>query len=57
MTNEEILTELLIEAHDEGIFDELMSEVNKSDTSRINNNNRLELFEKALENVRRNKTV
>jgi hypothetical protein len=57
MTNEEILTELLIEAHDEGIFDELMSEVNKSDTSRINNNNRLELFEKAIENVRRNKTV
>jgi hypothetical protein len=57
MTNEEILTELLIEAHNEGIFDELMTELNKFDTSRINNNNRLELFEKALENVRRNKTV
>ena len=57
MTNEDILIELLIEAHEEGIFDELMSEVNKIEEKHITHNNRLEVFEKAIENVRRNKTV
>ena len=57
MTNEDILNELLIEAHDEGIFDEVIAEVNKTQVTHINNNNRLEVFEKAIEHVRRNKTV
>lgn len=57
MTNEDILNELLIEAHNEGIFDEVIAEVNKTQVTHINNNNRLEVFEKAISNVRRNKTV
>lgn len=57
MTNEDILTELLIEAHEEGIFDELMTEVNKIEEKHITHNNRLEVFEKAISHVRRNKTV
>lgn len=57
MTNEDILIELLIEAHEEGIFDELMTEVNKIEEKHITHNNRLEVFEKAISHVRRNKTV
>jgi hypothetical protein len=57
MTNEDILTELLIEVHEHGIFVEVMNEINKIDESHINSNNRLELFEKAIEHVRRNKTI
>lgn len=57
MTNEDILNELLIEAHNEGIFDEVITEVNKTQVTHINNNNRLDVFEKAIANVRRNKTV
>lgn len=57
MTNEDILIELLIEAHNEGIFDELMIEVNKIEETHITHNNRLEVFEKAIAHVRRNKTV
>jgi len=57
MTSEDILTELLIEAHAEGIFDELMIEVNKIEETHITHNNRLEVFEKAISHVRRNKTV
>jgi hypothetical protein len=57
MTNEDILIELLIEAHEEGIFDELMNEVNKIEETHITHNNRLEVFEKAISHVRRNKTV
>ena len=57
MTSEDILTELLIDAHMEGIFNELMDEVNKIEETHITHNNRLEVFEKAIENVRRNKTV
>lgn len=57
MTNEDILNELLIEAHTEGIFDEVIAEVNKAQVTHINNNNRLEVFEKAIAYVRRNKTV
>lgn len=57
MTNEDILNELLIEIHREGIFKEVVTEVNKIKEPNINSNNRLELFEKALKNVRRNKTV
>lgn len=57
MTNEDILIELLIEAHEEGIFDELMAEVNKIEETHITHINRLEVFEKAIKHVRRNKTV
>lgn len=57
MTNEDILNELLIEVHNEGIFSEVIAEVNKTPITHINNNNRLEVFEKAIEYVRRNKTV
>ena len=57
MTSEDILTELLIEAHEEGIFEELMAEVNKIEETHITHNNRLEVFEKAIAYVRRNKTV
>jgi hypothetical protein len=57
MTNEDILIELLIDAHTEGIFDELMVEVNKIEETHITHNNRLEVFEKAIAHVRRNKTV
>lgn len=57
MTNEDILNELLIEVHNEGIFNEVIAEVNKTPITHINNNNRLEVFEKAIAHVRRNKTV
>jgi hypothetical protein len=57
MTNEDILIELLIEAHYEGIFEELMVEVNKIEETHITHNNRLEVFEKAIAHVRRNKTI
>ena len=57
MTNEDILNELLHEVHKDGIFREVLEEVNKIKETNINSNNRLELFEKAVENVRRNKTV
>ena len=57
MTSEDILTELLIGAHMEGIFNELMDEVNKIEETHITHNNRLEVFEKAISHVRRNKTV
>jgi hypothetical protein len=57
MSNEDILTELLIEAHAEGIFEKVLAEVNKLKETHINNNDKLELFEKAIKHVRRNKTV
>jgi hypothetical protein len=57
MTNEDILNELLIEIRNEGIFDEVVAEINKIKEPNINSNNRLELFEKAISHVRRNKTV
>jgi len=58
MSNEDILTELLIEAHEEGIFEKVLAEVNKlKETHIITNNDRLELFEKAIKHVRRNKTI
>ena len=57
MTNEDILTELLIEAHEEGIFDKVLAEVNKIEETHITHNNRLEIFEKAIAHVRRNETV
>jgi hypothetical protein len=58
MTSEDILTELLIEAHAEGIFEKVLAEVNKLKQNHIiTDNNRLELFEKAIKNVRRNKTI
>jgi hypothetical protein len=57
MTNEDILTELLIEAHEEGIFDKVMAEVNKIEETHITHNNRLEIFEKAITYVRRNETI
>jgi hypothetical protein len=57
MSNEEILNELLIKVHEDGIFKEFIDEINKIDQSTINSNNRLEIFEKAIENVRRNKTI
>ena len=58
MTTEDILTELLIEAHEEGIFEKVLAEVNKlKETHIIKNNDKLELFEKAIKNVRRNKTI
>ena len=57
MTSEDILTELLIEAHAEGIFEKVLAEVNKLKETHINNNDKLELFEKAIKNVRRNKTI
>ena len=57
MTNEDILTELLIEVHAEGIFDKVLAEVNKIEETHITYNNRLEVFEKAIKYVRRNKTI
>jgi|APFre7841882793_1041355.scaffolds.fasta_scaffold70175_2 hypothetical protein len=56
MTNEEILDELLHELHVEGIFKEVVNEVNKLQNTHINNT-QLELFEKAAVYVRRNKTI
>lgn len=56
MTSEDILTELLIEAHNEGIFEKVLSEVNKLKETHINST-QIELFEKALKHVRRNKTI
>jgi hypothetical protein len=56
MSNEDILTELLIEAHEEGIFEKVLAEVNKLKETHINND-KLELFEKAIKHVRRNKTI
>lgn len=58
MTSEDILTELLIEAHSEGIFEKVLAEVNKLKQNHIiTEHNRLKLFEKAIKNVRRNKTI
>jgi len=57
MSNEEILNELLVKVHEDGIFKEFIDEINKIDQSTINSNNRLEIFEKVIENVRRNKTI
>jgi len=58
MTSEDILTELLIEVHAEGIFEKVLAEVNKLKQNHIiTDNNRLELFEKAIKHVRRNKTI
>jgi len=56
MTNEDILNEVMYEAHIEGIFNDVMLEVNKLRRADIKSN-RLELFEKAIKNVRRDKTL
>lgn len=56
MTNEDILTELLIEVHKDGDFAKVTAEVNKLRKTNINST-QLELFEKAIKNVRRNKTI
>jgi hypothetical protein len=56
MSNEEILDELLHEVHAEFIFKEVILEVNKLMIDDINSS-RLEIFEKAVRNVRRNKVI
>jgi hypothetical protein len=56
MTSEDILTELLIEARKDGDFDKVIAEVNKLQKTDITST-RIELFKKAIKNVRRNKTV
>jgi hypothetical protein len=56
MTSEDILTEILIEVHKEGDFTEVIAEVNKLKKTNINST-QLELFEKAIKNVRRNKII
>jgi hypothetical protein len=56
MTSEDILTEILIEVHKDGDFERVIAEVNKLRKTHINST-QLELFEKAIKNVRRNKTV
>lgn len=56
MTSEDILTEILIEVHKNGDFEKVAAEVNRLRKTHINST-QLELFEKAIKNVRRNKTI
>lgn len=58
MTNSEELEELLHIAYSENIFEELISEVNKSNIcDTITISKKLEIYQHALEHVRRDKAI
>lgn len=58
MTNSEELEELLHIAHRENIFEELISEVNKSNIrDTITISKKLEIYQHALKHVRRDKAI
>lgn len=58
MSNSEELEEILYLAHQENIFDDVISEVNKLKIKdKITIEGRLEIYKKAIKNVRRDKAV
>jgi|TARA_B110000908_G_C10268273_1_gene467126 hypothetical protein len=58
MTHSEEIEEILINAHSENISNEVILEVNKLGIRDIKTiEARLKIYTKAIENVRRNKTV
>ena len=58
MSNSEELEEILYFAHQENIFDDVISEVNKLKIKdKITIEGRLEIYKKAIKNVRRDKAV
>lgn len=58
MTNSEEIEEILMNAYAENISDEVILEVNKLGIRDIKTiEGRLKIYTKAIENVRRNKTV
>lgn len=58
MTNSEEIEEILMNAYAENISDEVILEVNKLGIRDIKTiEDRLKIYTKAIENVRRNKTV
>lgn len=58
MTHSEEIEEILINAHSENISNEVILEVNKLGIRDIKTiEGRLKIYTKAIENVRRNKTV
>lgn len=58
MSNSEEIEEILYFAHQQNIFDDVISEVNKLKIKdKITIEGRLEIYKKAIKNVRRDKAV